>query len=170
MSLKFAILGLLNIKPMSGYDIKKNFDGPMSGFWSVSYGGLYPALDRLENKKLIDGEIDKKDPRNKKIYSITNKGKEDLNKWFLKETNITKCKDEYMLKLFLSKDLSYEELQNLIEEYINMKKEQLEEIKAIQSDKNNGKTSHAGIEFITRYSIETLEAEIKSLRKNKDQI
>lgn len=170
MSLKYGILGLLNIKPMSGYSIKKNFDGPMSGFWSVSYGGLYPALDRLENNELIKGELDEKDPRNKKIYSVTAKGKEELNNWFFEETKPPKYKDEYMLKIFLSKDLSKEERRSLIEEFIFTKEKLLRQIKTTVNNNNSGKTSHPGIEIITKYSIETLEGEIKSLRRIVDQM
>lgn len=164
MSLKFAVLGLLNIKPMSGYSIKKNFDGPMSGFWSVSYGGLYPALDRLENSRLIEGNVDKEDPRNKKIYHITEKGKKELENWFLAETKSIKCKDEYMLKIFLAKDLSNNQLRNLVNEFIYSKERLLRQI---ETEVNNSKkkSTHKGIEIITRYSIDTLKSEIKSLKE-----
>lgn len=163
MSLKNAILGLLNIRPMSGYSIKKNFDGPISGFWSASYGGLYPALNRLENKGLITGEVDEEDSRNKKIYSITDQGKKELNNWFFEETNETKCKDEYMLKIFLSKDLENKDREMLIKEYIFKKEKLLKQLKRIDNGKTD-KVTHQGIDIILDYSIETLEYEIKTLK------
>jgi DNA-binding PadR family transcriptional regulator len=44
---KYAILGMLSIAPMSGYDIKKQVETSISNFWSESYGQIYPALRNL---------------------------------------------------------------------------------------------------------------------------
>jgi PadR family transcriptional regulator AphA len=49
----FAILGLLSIEPMSGYDIRRNLDESLSYFWSESYGQIYPSLKKLEASRLI---------------------------------------------------------------------------------------------------------------------
>ena len=46
-STDFALLGLLSIEPMSGYDIRQNFQESLNFFWNESYGQIYPALKRL---------------------------------------------------------------------------------------------------------------------------
>jgi hypothetical protein len=38
----YAILGLLSIEPMSGYDIRANLEESLAHFWSESYGQIYP--------------------------------------------------------------------------------------------------------------------------------
>ena len=44
---RFAVLGILSYGPMSGYDIKKFYEQNVAGFWSESYGQIYPILKRL---------------------------------------------------------------------------------------------------------------------------
>ena len=35
MSLEYAILGFLNYRPLSGYDLKKVFDNSVRHFWPI---------------------------------------------------------------------------------------------------------------------------------------
>ena len=107
--------------------------------------------------------------RSEKMYSITDKGKEELTNWFFKETNDTKCKDEYMLKIFLSKDLNKEDREILIKEYIFKKEKLLKQLKRIDNGKRD-KVTHQGIDIILDYSIETLEYEIKTLKNILERI
>ncbi len=46
---KYAVLGMLSIGPMSGYDIKKLIGETVGHVWSESYGQVYPALRELVN-------------------------------------------------------------------------------------------------------------------------
>lgn len=47
-SLSLAILGLLSMQPMSGYDLRRAFEASALGRFSSSPGAIYPALTRLE--------------------------------------------------------------------------------------------------------------------------
>ncbi|MDP8936463.1 MAG: PadR family transcriptional regulator [Actinomycetota bacterium] len=46
--LELAILGLLKEQQMHGYQLKKRLTDSLGPFSSVSFGSLYPALNRLE--------------------------------------------------------------------------------------------------------------------------
>ena len=50
---KYAILGMLSIRPMSGYDVRKEIQESISNFWTESYGQIYPALKSLVAEKLV---------------------------------------------------------------------------------------------------------------------
>src|SRR5258705_8983221 len=52
----WAVLGLLGLKPMSGYDIKRAVDRTIRHFWAASYGQIYPELKRLEEAGWIAGK------------------------------------------------------------------------------------------------------------------
>ncbi|MGA9048227.1 MAG: PadR family transcriptional regulator, partial [Dehalococcoidia bacterium] len=39
---KYAILGLLSLKPASGYDLKKTVDWNIGFFWNENFGHIYP--------------------------------------------------------------------------------------------------------------------------------
>jgi DNA-binding PadR family transcriptional regulator len=78
-ALSLAILGIISLEPVSGYDIRKVFLTTPMGYFSTSPGAIYPALKRLEESGLIKGNIDKKRPlRPKRIYALTNKGTKAL--------------------------------------------------------------------------------------------
>src|SRR2546423_10523542 len=46
--LELAILGLLKEQELHGYELKKRLSAAFGPFSSVSFGSLYPALNRLE--------------------------------------------------------------------------------------------------------------------------
>jgi len=46
--LELAILGLLKEQELHGYELKKRLTEALGSFSSVSFGSLYPALNRLE--------------------------------------------------------------------------------------------------------------------------
>ena len=44
---RFALLGLLSLGAMSGYDLRKLFEQSLIHFWSESFGQIYPMLRSL---------------------------------------------------------------------------------------------------------------------------
>src|SRR6266536_2295433 len=50
-----AILGLLSIAPMSGYDLYQAVEGSTGHFWPISKSQVYAELAHLEPRGLIDG-------------------------------------------------------------------------------------------------------------------
>ncbi|KPK33001.1 MAG: hypothetical protein AMS24_02610 [Chlamydiae bacterium SM23_39] len=107
---KFVILGLLTIKPLSGYGIKSIISKSIDHFWSESNGQIYPTLKLLLKEKLIS--LKKREAIGKKyrnIYSITKEGFEELKKWLNKPYEKNTHRDESLLKLFFGSTLSIEE-------------------------------------------------------------
>jgi DNA-binding PadR family transcriptional regulator len=98
---KFIILGLLSESDLSGYDINKIIKIRFSFFWNESYGQIYPTLKKLcEENLLIKKPTENSGKRQKVIYSITEKGLEDLKKWLLKPTEKEIVRFEILLKLY----------------------------------------------------------------------
>lgn len=101
----FAILGMLSIGPMSGYDIRQVMQKNTSLFWAESDGQLYPALNKLTALGYISQKIDKNAIREKKVYQITKQGKAILKKWLAETPETHIVRSELMLKLFLGANL-----------------------------------------------------------------
>ncbi len=57
MPLSHAILGFLEYGPMSGYDLKKNFDQSVAHFWSATQSHIYKALEDLESQGLVKSQV-----------------------------------------------------------------------------------------------------------------
>ena len=53
-TLKYAILGLINREPMTGYDITREFNSNnLANFWYAKHSQVYPELGRLMDEKLV---------------------------------------------------------------------------------------------------------------------
>ena len=98
---QYALLGMLSFKPMSGYDIKKFTDMSISYFWSENYGHIYPVLRKLEKNGLVTKKIKRgKGSPDKKIYSITEDGRNALRAWLSAPVQKEIFRLEILLKLF----------------------------------------------------------------------
>lgn len=99
---RYAVLGLLSAHgPSTGYDMKKKFEFSLAGFWSESYGQIYPILRQLAQEGLADCKEEEQGHRpNKKVYSITKKGKAELRSWMIRPAAPPAERIEMLLKLF----------------------------------------------------------------------
>lgn len=111
-NLKYAILGLLKRRPMTGYDIKTEFSSSLGNFWSAHHSQIYPELARLAEEKLvtfdtvIQGEV-----MEKKLYTITPAGEEDFAAWMaLRDELAPTPRDVFRLKSYFSENWSPAEM------------------------------------------------------------
>ncbi len=72
--LKFVILRLISKKPMHGYEAMQALEEESGGWYKASPGSVYPTLQMLEEAGYLSSE--EKD--GKKIYTITDEGREYL--------------------------------------------------------------------------------------------
>jgi PadR family transcriptional regulator AphA len=81
-ALGYALLGLLQPKPSSGYDLRKIFSSTSMKTYSDSPGAIYPALGRLQKQGLIRGTVERGSGlRRRQIFQLTPKGLAELKKW-----------------------------------------------------------------------------------------
>jgi len=101
MSVKFAMLGILAEKDLHGYELKSSFDEKVGEFWSLNYGQIYSTLDRLEKDDLVTHDLRTQERRpDKKIYSITGKGRTELEDWLSTPVHkVRALRDEFFIKL-----------------------------------------------------------------------
>lgn len=80
--LEYALLGLLDGEPASGYDVKRIFDSTPLAHFSSSPGAIYPALKRLEKRGLLSPRLDTTtETRPRRVYSVTDEGRAALTEW-----------------------------------------------------------------------------------------
>jgi PadR family transcriptional regulator, regulatory protein AphA len=98
-----ALLGLLTIEPMSGYDLGQTVRMSIGHFWNESYGQIYPNLKKLAAGGFVSGKTEKqKGKPDRQIYSITKKGRERLAAWLKVEPQPEIPRNELLLKLFFA--------------------------------------------------------------------
>lgn len=96
-----AILGMLTVEPMSGYDMKRFCEQSLAHFWHESYGNLYPRLARLAKAGLIRGA--RKRPArgpDAVIYALTPRGRRALAAWLGQPPEAEQVRSEFVLKFF----------------------------------------------------------------------
>ena len=76
-----VVLGLLALRPRSGYEIKQTIDKTTRFFWNASYGQIYPELRRLAAAGLVEGEAAPRGGRARTIYRLTDEGRRRLEDW-----------------------------------------------------------------------------------------
>ncbi|MEU8359736.1 PadR family transcriptional regulator [Nonomuraea sp. NPDC048882] len=73
--LRLYLLKLLEESPRHGYEVIRLLQDRFLGVYSPSPGTIYPRLARLEEEGLVTHEV----VEGKKVFSITDKGREELN-------------------------------------------------------------------------------------------
>jgi len=78
-TLDLLILKVVALGPLHGYAIAQRLQQVSQNVVQVPQGSLYPALHRLENRKLLAAEWDVTDAgREAKFYRLTRKGRQSL--------------------------------------------------------------------------------------------
>src|SRR5579884_2464852 len=69
--MKYALLELVQERPMHGYEMIKALEARSGGFYSPSPGSIYPTLQMLEE----GGYVTSNEVEGKKVYTITDAGR-----------------------------------------------------------------------------------------------
>lgn len=78
-TLDLLILKIVALGPVHGYAIAQRLEQVSRGVVQVPQGSLYPALHRLENRKLLTADWKETDTgREAKFYRLTRKGQTQL--------------------------------------------------------------------------------------------
>jgi len=84
MSLKHGLLGFLSEQEMSGYDLEKSFSNSIGFFWSAKISQVYRDLHTMEKAGwLQSSEIVQTGKLNKRVFRITDEGREELDNWLI---------------------------------------------------------------------------------------
>src|SRR5437660_6282472 len=102
ITLSYGLLGLLARKPLSGYDLAQQMKRRVGLMWSALPSQIYPELARLEKQGLVTHQVvEQPDYRpDKKVYEITEAGRQALRQWVTQPTPPTAIRDEFVLKAY----------------------------------------------------------------------
>ena len=173
---RFAVLGILSYGPMSGYDIKKFYELNVAGFWSESYGQIYPILKRLTTEGLTTRSVHKQEGKpDRHIYALTAKGREELQQWLMEPTGRHIGRHETLLKLMFGHQIPVAENIRQIERFWERQKGELAEIEVLKKRLKQEEDDDPNMPFwqlafsygehVNRAYIEWAEEAIAALRK-----
>ena len=121
MSTKLVILGLLQDKPLHGYELKHIIEEHMGDWTNIAFGSIYFALNKLDEEGFIERISQEKigNRPSRSIYKISSKGKTEFFS-LLRETWQKYERQFFSLDIALSfsKYLSKNEIKGFIQERI----------------------------------------------------
>jgi DNA-binding PadR family transcriptional regulator len=101
MAIAHAILVSLVESPASGYDLAKQFEASVGFFWKATHQQIYRELTKLEEQGWISAEVISQENRpDKKLFSVTELGKQHLVEWMAQKSEPAALKDDLLVKLF----------------------------------------------------------------------
>lgn len=140
LSLKHGILGLLTYQPMTGYDVGKLFNRSLSFFWQCQTSQIYRELNTMETLKWVSSNLEIQTTKpNKKIYTITNEGKEELIRW-VSEMNIASAmtvKSEFLMKLFFFAKIDKSLAINVLSAFASACEQALAQMQSVNTQATN---------------------------------
>lgn len=95
-----SLLGLLHRGPMTGWDLARQAETMIGDFWNVSPSQIYRELRTLQQSGLV--EAGPAGTRDKKPYSITERGRAAFSVWMRREPGPDIVRSPLLLMVFFA--------------------------------------------------------------------
>jgi DNA-binding PadR family transcriptional regulator len=101
VSVRNALLALLEQGPRYGYQLRAEFEHRTGGTWPLNVGQVYTTLARLERDGLVRGQG--ADGEGHVMYAVTPTGRDEVVSWFTSPVSRTQPpREELAIKLALA--------------------------------------------------------------------
>jgi PadR family transcriptional regulator AphA len=151
----WVILGLVALKPRSGYEIKRSVDRSIRHFWAASYGQIYPELKRLEDEGWIAGADNPRGGRSRRVYRITPVGTAALRGWLAGRETRIEMRDESLLRLFFADTLPSDHALGLLHARGEGYRQMLEYLRSL--DDGSGQPDPPFVDLVYRWGLDYCE-------------
>lgn len=99
MSLRYALLALVRVGPLSGYDLQKQFAVSVGHVWHAPDSQIYPELRKMEGEGLVEGEEQARGERGtRRMYHITPAGEQAFLDWLASPPEYQRVRDPAHLR------------------------------------------------------------------------
>lgn len=178
MPLSHAILGFIEFRPMTGYDLKKYFDQSIAHFWSATKSHIYQALEKLEKDGFVVSQIIPQEGKpNRREYQITETGRTELRRWLTSPLPPGQLREGWLIQVFFSHKSSNEEIAALLKARMIAIRERLTVYRTVVQEVVAQNAERVGIERARQlwqitldHGIDYYEFEIAWLEKTIDRV
>jgi DNA-binding PadR family transcriptional regulator len=170
--LEACSLGLLwRRQPCSAYVVKEEFLKSLTPEWSGSAGAIYPVIERLLARELIEAEVSPWGQRGKKLLRLTSPGRLALRQWVeqLGEVAGRTTADPVRTRMFFIDAVAKSARRPLLEESTEAARVRLESVRRLSSETPEGNyidlIAIAGLIAVLEARIEWLEGAMEELEE-----
>ena len=169
MDVKTLCLGVLTERDLTGYEIKRHFEEAFSHFFVAGYGSIYPALADLTRRGLVSyTDVLQEGRPDKKVYSLTSKGREALIEELMATPARHKVRSEFLVLIVFAHLLPPEKVAEIAEAMIGRWRETLTSIGDCMAE-DDGSVS-PGMRFAAGFGLAVIEASHRYVSENKDRL
>jgi DNA-binding PadR family transcriptional regulator len=167
MDVKTLCLGVLTLREMTGYEIKKHFEQSFAHFFVAGYGSIYPALSELTRAGMVNCEDVAQAKRpDKKVYSITDSGREQLAAALAETPPRHKVRSEFLVLMYFAHLMTPGRLAEVLDERVRDIDGMLASINNAFEDQGQRSPSH---ELVAGLGHITLRAQRDYILDNRDR-
>jgi DNA-binding PadR family transcriptional regulator len=175
MSLQACILGLLALRPMTGYELKNTFDRSVSYNWSASATQIYSTLKTLAKNGLVESHLVVQESKpNKRVYQITPEGLSFLKDWLTAPAEPRLAKDVFLVRVFFANYVDDGRALQILEQYLASMEKQVEELLEIRNRVNSRPSHNPRARFYQLMALDLrvagLNGMIAEARRQMEQI
>jgi DNA-binding PadR family transcriptional regulator len=99
VSLRYALLALLRVGPMSGYELQKEFSLSVGHVWHAPDSQIYPELRKMEAEGLVAAEEQARGERGtRRPYHVTEEGDRAFLDWMQAPLEYSRVRDPAHVK------------------------------------------------------------------------
>src|SRR5512139_757589 len=110
MSLPHALLGLLQYKPATGYELKQTFTRSIHFFWNATLPQIYRTLGDMEGRGWLTVTVEHQDGKpSRKVYQVTESGKEEFQRWMREPLAAPQFRVPMLIKVFFGNQMKRDE-------------------------------------------------------------
>ena len=82
----FAVLGMVSMTPLSGYELAQAVQRSIAYFWPMSKTQVYSELSRLESLGYVEStQVAQERLPDKRVYRLTAAGERELDRWLVED-------------------------------------------------------------------------------------
>jgi PadR family transcriptional regulator, regulatory protein AphA len=173
MSVDHIVLGIIGLAPSTGYDMRAEIEKGSIGLLSaLSFGSIYPRVRALQDEGFVRMEQEDKDGRKRKLYELTAKGWQELQRWLMDEEAAypLPMRDELLVKILFWGIAGAE--RHALREHLQARREESEELlaylRSLQSDSVTFIDEYGMLVF--SYMESKIEGELAWIEKASTQL
>lgn len=140
MSLRYAILGVLDAQPMTGYQLGAFFETSANWVWSAKLSQIYPLLNVMAEEGVVRSEDESHGRRRSTRYSITEVGRAELYEWVGAVHRPTALRDPMLLQALFMDVLDADRIDVVLDEYVSEMRRRIADLREHQRALVKGET------------------------------
>jgi PadR family transcriptional regulator, regulatory protein AphA len=147
-----ALLGLLNVKPWTTYELAKQVQRSLGWFWPRAERKLYDEPKRLVAAGLATANEERTGKRPRTMYAITAAGRKELRDWLGEPPESPSLEFEAMVKVFFADGGTLAQLRATLDRVEATAVERQAQLRAMIAERQE----QGAYEFVGRWAINAL--------------